>query len=329
MRSGQAAELEKVLDAAQSAFRPPAMTAAIIREAGDAWTATRTVAGDASPIFYWASAGKAWVAIAVLQLVEEGRLDLSDRLDRWAPDFPNAKLITVEQLLLHTSGLYSFQEDEGLRARAGFKSRDEVLGVARSHAPLFCPGRTWAYSNTGYVLLGLIVEQVDGRPLDAALRARIVEPLGLKETRILAPGAKLDGIVPPAPAAGPNSGTADDIRTPGAAGPVAASANDMARFWSAALRGELTSAKSVQEQYAVLYPMFGQAETSYGQGVMRFDLPATPNTPADVWLGHSGGLPGAKAVVAWSTKKRAVVAVALTGEGSPEAVANRLLAALD
>ena len=260
--------------------------------------------------------------------MEEGELKLSDSLDRWAPDFPNAKLITVDKLLTHTSGLFSFQEDEGLRAKPGFKSREEELAAAKRHAPLFCPGRTWAYSNTGYVLLGKIIEAVDGRAVEQALTARIVDRLGLKQTRILGPEALLDGIAPLGPVMEAANGTADDIRTSGAAGPVVASAADMARFWGAAVRGELTSEKSVRSQFERLYPMF-DAGTFYGRGVMLYEVPASPNTPEDVWLGHSGGLPGAKSVVAWSTRHRAVVAVAVTGDGPAEAVANRLLTALE
>lgn len=323
------ARLENVLDAAQPAFAPPAITAAVIRESGATWSATRAALGTPPPMFYWASAGKAWTAIAVLQLVEEGKLSLADRLARWAPDFPNAQLITVDQLLHHTSGLYSFQEDAALRARSGFKSRDELLSVAHAHAPLFCPGVAWSYSNTGYVLLGVIIERVDGRPLQQALTARIVDRLRLRETRVLGPNVPLTDIASPTSDPMLANGTGDDIRTPGAAGPIAASASDMARFWAAALSGTLTSPRSARAQYATLYPMFDNTGTSYGRGVMLYDVPASKNTPADVWLGHSGGLPGAKAVVAWSTRARAVVAVALTGDGPAEAVANRLLATLE
>jgi D-alanyl-D-alanine carboxypeptidase len=327
MAADRAARLDETLATFVQAAHPAGVAAAIVAEDGESWSAVRGVAPEPPSLFYWASAGKAWTAIAVLQLVEEGRLKLSDTLERWAPDFPNARLITIDQLLSHTSGLYSFQEDEGLRGRPGYKSRAEVLEAARAHAPLFCPGRTWAYSNTGYALLGLIVERVDGRPLHEALTARIVTRLELRATRILGPGVSLDGIAQPVPASAPG-GTADDMRTPGAAGPIAASAPDMARFWSAALTGQLTSRRSSREQFDALYPMSIQPGGAYGRGVMLFEVPASGRTPSDTWLGHSGGLPGARAVVAWSVTRRAVVAVALLGDGPAEGLANRLLATL-
>jgi D-alanyl-D-alanine carboxypeptidase len=151
--------------------------------------------------------------------------------------------------------------------------------------------------------------------------------LDLKATRILGPGVSLEGIAPPVPSSAPG-GTADDIRTPGAAGPVAASAPDMARFWFAAVTGELTSRRSSRDQFAALYPMSIQPGGFYGRGVMLFEVPASDRTPADVWLGHSGGLSGARAVVAWSVTRRTVVAVALVGDGPAEGLANRLVAAL-
>jgi D-alanyl-D-alanine carboxypeptidase len=322
-----------VIDEATVAFAPLQITAAIMRENGQTWSTSRSAKGRPSRMFYWASVGKAWVAVAILQLVEVRRISLTDKLARWAPDFPNADLITIDDLLNHTSGLFSFQEDPDLRARPGYKSREEVLAAAKARRPLFCPGQAWAYSNTGYVLLGKVIEAVERRPLHEVLQTRIIKRLGLRETVILAPAAPLVGIAPPEPASLAMQGTGDDIRTPGAAGPVAASASDMARFWSAALTGRLVTKRSMRSQYVRLSPMFvaaaSQAGTFYGRGVMVYDVPSSPNTPADVWLGHSGGLPGAAAVVAWSVRKRAVVAVSLTGEGSAVAVANRLVAALD
>jgi D-alanyl-D-alanine carboxypeptidase len=328
VEADQAARLNAVMSAFDGAAHPPAVSAALLTETGRTWTATAP-SGDPSPLFYWASAGKAWTALAILQLAEEGRISLSDTLAKWAPDYPNARLITIDQLLTHTSGAYTFNADEAFRAKPGYKSAPEEVAAAASHPADFCPGRSWAYSNTGYVLLGQIIEAVDGRPLTEALFARIVTPLGLENTRILGPEASLDGIAPLTPTASATDGANDDMRTPGAAGPVAASAADMARFWYASLSGELLSAQATRDRFTRLYPMFGNPAQAYGRGVMLYDVPASPNTPADTWLGHSGGLPGAKSVIIWSLAHRAVVAVALTGDGPAEALANRLLAALD
>lgn len=328
MDAARAARLEAVVSEAMDKLAPAALGVAIRQQGGASWSMIRTADGARPPEnFYWASVGKSWTALAIMQLANEGKLSLGQTIDAWAPDFPNAEIITIDDLLTHVSGLYSFQEDESLRARPGYKSADEVLAVARAHEPDFCPGANWAYSNTGYALLGKIIEAVDRRPLAQALKSRIADRLDTDLYLVLAPGEDLSRIVAPAPAGAPG-GTADDIRTPGAAGPVAATAEGMADFWASYLTGALSDPASVRSQFAALYPMFGQPQY-YGRGVMVYDLPPTPNTPADVWLGHSGGMPGVKAVVAWSTRTHSIIAVAVAGDAPAEAIANRLLATLD
>lgn len=309
------------------AMKVQAITAALATPDGLICTQTHT-ADRAAPLpktFFWASVGKAYTATAVLQLVEEGKLTLAATLDRWAPDMPNAKLITVENLLSHTSGLYSFQADPALRAEPGYKPPERLLAAAKAQPVGFCPGAAWSYSNTGYALLGKIIEAVDGAPYHEVLKRRIVDRLNLTETTILAPRQTLAGMALPAPAAGEGSGTDDDVTTPYAAGAVAASASDVVRFWRALFANRLTSQALTRARFAKLYPMVGVSPGFYGQGVMVTDLAAVDPKATDTWLGHAGGLPGAKAMVAYSMEKQAFVAVALTGDGSPEATANLLL----
>lgn len=345
MPAAQAMAMDALVDEFLRVTDTHALDVFVLHEDGRAWskrvipdllaaqTDTRLVAGanapqprpQDAPLFYWASVGKTWVAIAALQLIEEGALSLDAPLSTWDADFPHAEQIRIEHLLRHTSGLYSFQEDPELRARPGYKPPPELLAVARARPLLFCPGTGWAYSNTGYVLLGQILEAIEGRPLATVLQTRVADRLGLKEVLVLGPDSRTDTLVPPRPAS-PAGGTADDLRTPGAAGPIAASAADMARFWLASFSDALMGPAMQRLRFESLQPGLGQF---FGLGTMIYDLPASPNTPPDVWLGHSGGLPGAKAVVVWSTRQRAVAAVALTGEAPPEALANRLLALLE
>ena len=97
----------------------------------------------------------------------------------------------------------------------------------------------------------------------------------------------------------------------------------MARVWAALLGGQLLKQETVQAMFARLYPMF-DASSFYGLGVMAVEVPA-PDGSKDLWLGHLGGTPGASAVVAYSVREGAIVAAALTGDGSAAAVANLLL----
>lgn len=320
------ADLSARFAEAAGRMKTRALTAAVASADGALWTQTR--ADDAPDRFFWASVGKAYTATAILQMVEEGKLSLDTTLDRWAPGVANARWITVEDLLAHTGGLYSFQGDPGLRERPGYKSPDQLLAAAAGHPPAFCPGQAWGYSNTGYVHLGRIIEAVDGASYAQALTRRIVARLELAETDLIAPGRIPPGLARPTADAATAGGTADDLATPYAAAGVAASASDVVRFWRALMANALHGEAMTRRRFARLIPMTGVGPTFYGLGVMVSDLAAFDPRATDTWLGHAGGLPGASAVVAYSREKAAFVAVALTGSGSPEATANLLLARL-
>jgi D-alanyl-D-alanine carboxypeptidase len=143
------------------------------------------------------SVTKSFVATVVLQLVGEGRLGLDDPLERWLPGaVPGGERITIRQLLNHTSGLYNYtdallgpllakptrQAYQQLAARS-FAPR-ALVAMATRHRPLFPPGTRFAYSNTNYILLDLVVERVTGARLAAQLHRRIVQPLGLEATEL-------------------------------------------------------------------------------------------------------------------------------------------------
>ena len=143
---------------------------------------------NAGDHFKIASLTKTYTATVVLQLVAEGKLRLSDSVERWVPGLvPNGGKITIRQLLNHTSGLAEFDTDP--RYLKPYLSGDfgyywaprKLVQMAVSHTPLFPPGVTkhTSYSNTNYVLLGLVVEAATGNSIGAELRNRIFRPLHL------------------------------------------------------------------------------------------------------------------------------------------------------
>lgn len=146
------------------------------------------VALRATARFRIASVTKPFVATVVLELVGEGKLGLDDSVERWLPSLvPNGGNITVRELLNHTSGIYDYTDDSGLsQARIAdplhIWSPRQLVAVATSHPALFAPGEGWAYSNTNYVILGLVVESVTGTPLEQQLRSRLFDPLALVST---------------------------------------------------------------------------------------------------------------------------------------------------
>lgn len=150
---------------------------------------------SADDTFIIASATKSFVGTVVLQLVGEGKLSLDSRLSEFQPNFPNGDNITVEQLLNMTSGIYDYSTDPKVNAElaadpAKVWPHEELVAVAAAGAPYFAPGQGWHYSNSNTVLLGLIVEQVTGTPLQGQIASRITMPLGLTHTLLPADAAQ-------------------------------------------------------------------------------------------------------------------------------------------
>src|SRR5205085_3789194 len=161
-----------------------------IRAAGLADRATKRPmqVQDAARI---ASITKTFIGTLILQLVGEGKLGLDDPIQPWAPQVPNARHITVRELLNMSSGLYSYTEDrqwvqQAVSPQTGLALRQwtpqQLVQGAVAHKPYFPPGRGYHYSDINFILLGLIVEQVTGRPVQDVLQAKILQPLGLTHT---------------------------------------------------------------------------------------------------------------------------------------------------
>lgn len=297
------------------------MSAALATATGR-WSATRNADSSASVArLYWASAGKSATAVVILQLVGEGKLSLSDPVSRWVRDCPSGSIITIDHLLLHTSGLFSANEDARWRAKPRDLTPAEYLKISAQHGLMFCPGQHWRYTNTGYSLLGQVIEAIEGRPYHEVVNTRLFAPLGLRLLRALPPGETPADVAPLVPTSADAA-----VLQPAwgrGAGSLAGPADEMIAYWHALLAGHLLRPNEQALLFERLYPMFDPG-LYYGRGVMLYEVP-DPEGPARVWLGHSGGTPGAKAVVAWSPYDSAFVAVALTGDGSSEATALLLL----
>ncbi|MCK5652862.1 MAG: beta-lactamase family protein [Gemmatimonadetes bacterium] len=141
-----------------------------------------------STVFEIGSISKQFVATAIMLLVEEGRVGLDDGIHEYLHDLPSEWLgVTVRQLLTHTSGIPDYEEIQTYEAYRFRFTPEQIIRVAHSRPMDFEPGTGWYYSNTGYFLLSLIVERVEGRPLGQVLRSRIFEPLGMNQTRLADP----------------------------------------------------------------------------------------------------------------------------------------------
>ncbi|MGW4908526.1 serine hydrolase domain-containing protein [Streptomyces sp. NPDC004270] len=153
----------------------------------------RPVAADG--YFRMASTAKTLVATVVLQLEAEGGLSLDDTVDHWLPGVVrgngnDGRRITVRQLLQHTSGIHDdlpgyTTPEEYYQQRHDVYGPGQLVARTMAHAPDFPPGKGWAYSNTGYVLLALIIQKATGHPAHQEIEDRVLRPLGLDRTRWL------------------------------------------------------------------------------------------------------------------------------------------------
>ena len=136
-------------------------------------------------VFRLASITKQFTAAAVLRLAEDGKVSLDDRLSRFVPELPQAGQVTLYQLLVHTSGIPDYAEDPaGVRTKSVARTPAQMVEWIAGLKPQFHfdPGTRWAYSNSNYVLLGVVVERVSGQSLAAFFAERLSRPAGLTAT---------------------------------------------------------------------------------------------------------------------------------------------------
>jgi CubicO group peptidase (beta-lactamase class C family) len=149
-------------------------------------------------IFQTGSVGKQFAATAVMMLVEEGKVSLDDKISKYLPGTPPTwSAITVRNLLTHTSGIpdYTGEDKSGSNSQFNFRqdySEDELLAKFETLPLSFAPGTKWSYSNSGYVLIGIIIRKVTGEFYGDFLRQRIFGPLAMNATRIISE----DDIIP-------------------------------------------------------------------------------------------------------------------------------------
>ncbi len=127
---------------------------------------------------------KMYTAVMVLQLVEEGKLKLTDTLDQFFPEIPNARKITIAQILSHRSGIPNVGREQAGQKKVSTipMGKDEMLALIVKGTPDFEPDTKHHYSNSGYLVLGLVLEKVTGKPYERALEERITSKIGLKDT---------------------------------------------------------------------------------------------------------------------------------------------------
>lgn len=255
---------------------------------------------------------KTFVATVLLQLEAEGELSLDDSVEKWLPGLikgngNDGSAITVRQLLQHTSGLadYTVDEEFGEKHFVNFfdhrydryKATD-LVDVALQHEPVFAPGDKWQYSNTGYVVAGLVIEAVTGERYAEQIRERLINPLKLKSTSVPGTKVKLPGphavgysLFDSSPDAKLSDVTKFSPTIAGAAGEMISTEKDLNRFYRALVRGELLPEAQQKAMFNTV-PVEEGADSGYGLGLMSTPL----SCGIDVW-GHGGGIHGSMSEV--------------------------------
>jgi D-alanyl-D-alanine carboxypeptidase len=259
-------QFQAALDAARIGAGTYGATFAVVRDGQIVWAGSSGVERDARTLLTPGSAmvigsvSKTFVAATILELVDEGRLGLDDSVRRFLPELRQvSREITIRQLLDHTSGLADVFND---KTRRGLEEHPERAWsmkqvFATLHAPWYQPGEGWAYANTNYYLLGMVVERITGSTLEEELQRRFLDRLDLTATRSL---------------------TAEDPRGPlepawvtifWASGAMTSSAGDLARWGDALYDDDVPQQVFLDRDTA--RAMFRFNRDDYGLGVKRFD----------------------------------------------------------
>ncbi len=238
---------------------------------------------------------KTYTAAVVLQLVDEDAVDLDAPVEQYLPGVLtppyDGNVITVRQLLQHRSGIPDYMDNPPPPRLDGTYRMADLVSAALSHAPVFAPGTSIGYSNTNYILLGMLIEHVTGQTIRAAITNRIITPLGLTETRYPASGDKSIG----APAVhGYVGGTLPPITAwidisnlfepslGGPAGAIISTLDDSVTFYRALFNGQVVSAAALN----LMRTTYPGIKDGYGLGIYKTNLSCGP-----AW-GHNGATPG-------------------------------------
>ncbi len=270
------------------------------------------VPANEETMFRIGSVTKQFTAAIVMRLVEQKKLALDDDLSKFVPDFPlQGRKVTIEQLLQHTSGIKSYTDIGAAWERVWpLELTDAELLALVKDAPFdFEPGSDFRYNNTGYYLLGMVIEKVAGKSYAEALQAEVCAPLGLTRTRYdsnrelipnRAQGYTLDG-----------EKLVNDqmigMAQPGAAGGILSTAGDLVRWQMALSSGKVVKPESFKRMCTSTVLPNGR-DTLYGFGLGMDEWAGKPRVQ------HGGGIFGFNSMLVWLPSEDLHIAVISNGE---------------
>ncbi|PFR32464.1 serine hydrolase domain-containing protein [Bacillus cereus] len=281
------------------------------------------------------SVTKTFTATVVLQLAGESRLNLDDSIEKWLPGVIQGngyddKQITIRQLLNHTSGIanYTRSKDFNMMDTKRSYTAEELVKMGISMPPDFAPGKSWSYSNTGYVLLGILIEKITGSSYAEEIEKRIIEPLELSNTFLpgnssVIPGTKhARGYIQLDRASEPKDVTYYNPSMGSSAGDMISTADDLNKFFSYLLGGKLLKEQQLKQMLTTV-PTGTDELGDYGLGISKMKL----SNGVSIW-GHGGTIPGFLTFAGGTLGGKHTLAVNLNSikADSPDPFKNILLA---
>lgn len=278
----------------------------------------------AEHVFKIASVTKQFTAVAILQLMEQGKLSLQDELTKFIPDYPTQGYrITIEHLLTHTSGILDFAKiRETPNRMAGDLTPEQMINIFKEQPLRFPPGTQWEYSNSGYFLLGYIIERITGKTYGEYLEERIFKPAGMSrsfyggETQLVTNRA--DGYT--RAQQGFINAPHISMTHPYAAGAILSTVEDLFK-WHQALNSYKLIRKENLEKALTPYTLTDGKKTRYGYGWRFGSIQDSPS----FW--HAGGINGFTSMAMFLPEEDVFVAVLSNSDaGSHEEIAAKLAA---
>lgn len=253
-----------------------------------------------------ASVTKPMTAICIMQLVEKGSLSLDDEIQKYIKEYPkkNKTAITVRHLLTHTSGIGGYKNFKEATSTVEYPTLEAVTKVFRDRKLKFEPGTNFSYTTYGYVLLGLVIEEVSGISYEEYLQKNILDVAGMKNTGIEKYGKTYENksllyhmkkgkVILPEPNNLSN-------RTP--AGGLYSTVQDLIKFGNAVMNYELIKESTFQEMLEVGFPMEGNP---YGLGWNLYG----PKENYQAYIGHDGGQYGGNSQIIMVPKIKSTIVV--------------------
>jgi D-alanyl-D-alanine carboxypeptidase len=332
--TARAAMLAAALDDGRVAAKSPGAAAAVITQDCGLWEGASGTSTKSDPLtprhLAWVgSVTKTFVSETVLRLVEAQKLGLDDAVAKWISSFPNSGGITVRQLLSHQSGVYNYTDDPNFQTDLSNNpgrmwKPEELVAYASMHPPYFAPGKGWHYSNTNYVMLAMIVEQVTNGKLSAALRSEAFEPAALTETFFdkepTITGPRVHGF----DSAGHDVTKLIDMSFALGAGGVLSTPADLAKWAQKLYEGNLFGAPMMSA--LLTFRDTGWSDgMQYGLGVMQWPAQTTGKRA----VGHGGDQPGYHSWMIYFPDDRTAVAAYVNSDAADRfAVTQALLEVL-